>query len=235
MSLLSVVQSASRRLGLSVPSVVAASTDNAVLQMLELLNEEGSDLSQRTDWTALATEATFTTVAAETQGSLSTIAPNCKFIINNTIYNRTLRRPVFGPLSEQLWQQRKAMFISGPWNQFRVRNNQIIFIPVPTAGQSCFFEYISRAWATDATGATQKTSFTVDTDVSRLDEEIMTMGLVWRWRSAKGLDFTSDYQKYEKAVLNAISRDGSKPVLDMNGGSGDIKPGIFVPAGNWMQ
>lgn len=235
MTCLTVIQSAARRLGQPVPVAVVSSTDGGTQQLLELLNEEGGSLAQRNSWTALQTEATFTTVATESQGALSTIAPNCKFIINDTIYNRTLRKPVFGPLSPQTWQQRKSLFIQGPWNQFRVRGGNIIFIPAPSAGQSCYFEYITKAWATDSTGATPKTSFTSDTDLSVLDEELLILGLVWRWRSAKGLDYSMDMQKYERAVLNAVDRDGSKPTLSMTASDQDIPFGVFVPSGGWMK
>ena len=228
MSLLSIVQSATKRLGLNTPTAIASATDPAVLQLMELLNEEGKDLSQRTNWQALTAQATFTTVATETQGALSTIAPGCKFIINDTIWKRTLRRPVFGPLIPQQWQQMKAMFMQGPWNQYRVRLGNIDFVPAPTAGQSCFFEYVTKNWCSNGTDA-----FTADADTSLLDEEIMTLGLIWRWRAAKGLDYASDYDKYDDKVQNAMGRDASKPILNAGDVRYDILPGVFVPSGSW--
>jgi hypothetical protein len=101
----------------------------------------------------------------ETQGALTTIAPGCKFIVNDTIWNRTLRMPVFGPDGAQLWQQQKAMYYAGPWNQYRVRGGNILFVPVPTAGQSCYFEYVSQNWVTLASGGTGS-AFAADADVA---------------------------------------------------------------------
>lgn len=233
MSLLTLVQSATRRLGINTPAGVVLSSDPAVLQLLELANEEGRELGARTAWSALETAVTFTTVATESQGNINTIAPNLKFIINNTIWNRTLRRPVFGPLSAQMWQQQKALFLQGPWNQFRIIGTSLNFIPVPVAGQTCAFEYITKAFATDSTGAIERTAFADDGDLCKLDEEIMTLGLIWRWRQVKGLDFSADYEKYERKVLDAIARDGTKPWLNASGGTGDLQPVVIVPAGSW--
>lgn len=233
MSLLTLVQSATRRMGINTPSGVVLSSDNAVLQLLELANEEGRELGARTAWAALDTAVTFTTVATESQGNINTIAPNLKYIINNTIWNRTLRRPVFGPLSPQDWQRDKASFSQGPFNQFRIIGTALSFIPVPVAGQTCAFEYITKAFATDSTGAVDRTSFANDADLCKLDEEIMTLGLIWRWRQVKGLDFSADYQKYEKKVIDAIARDGTKPMLSLSGGSTDLQPVVVVPAGSW--
>lgn len=236
MTCLSIVQNVCRRmLPNTVPTAVVSSADPQVVQLLALLNEEGQTLADRTNWQALTLETSFTTVATEVQGELATIAPNCKFIINDTIWNRDLRRPVFGPLAPQIWQQQKAMFMQGPWNQFRIFGGQIKFVPVPAAGEECYFEYVTTNWATDSTGATGKSAFTADDDVSLLDEQLLELGLIWRWREAKGLDFETQYKKYENRVYDAISRDASKPVLNGGQVAYDIYPGVYVPAGNWGQ
>ncbi len=233
MSLLTLVQSATRRLGLNVPSAVATATDPAVLQLMELASEEGQEMAARTNWSFLTQQATFTTVAAENQGLITSIAPGMKFIINDTIWNRSLRRPVFGPLPPQQWQQMEAMAMQGPWNQWRLMGQTLKFIPAPAAGQTCAFEYVSRNWALAGDGVTGKSSFSADSDTALLDENIMVLGLIWRWRAAKGLEFGADYSKYESKVLDAIGRDGAKPILNMGDARYDILPGVVVPSGSW--
>jgi hypothetical protein len=227
------VQSACVRLGLPSPNAVATSTDTQYLQLLALLNEEGSELSARTEWQALMREATFTTLAAELQSAIDTIAPGLNYIVNDTIWNRTLRRPVFGPLGAQRWQQQKAMQLNGPWNQYRIKQNGIYFYPAPASGQSCYFEYVSKYFALAVDGTTYKAAFTADDDTSMHNEDILTLGLIWRWKANKGLDFSVDYQKYENRVLDAIGRDGAKPILNMGEAKYDIIPAIVVPAGSW--
>lgn len=233
MSMLTMVQTACIRLGLPSPNAVATSTDIQYLQLLALLNEEGSDLSSRTEWQALNREAHFTTLAAEIQGTVDTIMPGLNYIINDTIWNRTIRRPVFGPLGAQYWQQQKAMFTAGPWNQYRVKGNNLVFFPAPAAGQDCYFEYVSKYFATDSTGVTYKSAFTDDSDLCLHNEDIMTLGLIWRWKANKGLDFATDFQKYETRVIDAIGRDGAKPILNMGEARYDIMPVVIVPSGSW--
>lgn len=233
MTCLSIVQNVARRiLPNTAVSAVVASTDPQIVQLLALLNEEGQTLAEETDWQALTAEATFTTAATETQGALSTIAPGCKFIINDTIWNRTLRMPVFGPDSPQLWQQQQAMYYAGPWNQYRVRGGNIIFVPVPTAAQSCYFEYVSKNWVTLAAGGTAS-AFAADGDTALLDEQLLEMGLIWRWKQVKGLDFDADYKKYERRVYNAKARDASRATLNLAGNQNDFPAIVIVPAGNW--
>ncbi len=56
-TLLSVVQDFCKRQNLPSPSTVYGSSDQGVLQMMALLEEEGNDLAQRHFWEALTREA----------------------------------------------------------------------------------------------------------------------------------------------------------------------------------
>jgi hypothetical protein len=228
MTCLSIVQTVTARLGLNSPTAVVTSVDPQIRQLLALLNEEGQTLAEATNWQSLTVEASFNTVAAEVQGPLSTIAPGCKFIVNDTIWNRSLRMPVFGPLVAQTWQQQKAMYLQGPWNQFRVVNDQIKFLPIPPAGQSCYFEYITKNWTSGGTD-----TFTDDAQTSLLDESVMVMGLIWRFRQAKGLDYSADLEKYLRRVSDFVGRETPKPMLDMGDSFNDIPPVVILPAGSW--
>lgn len=234
MSLLTITQSLTTKVVSSKPTVAAASADPKVLQAIEYINEAGQELGARYSWQALTTESSFVTTAAEVQGTIQTLAgPGFSFIINESMWNRTQRRPLFGPKSASEWQNLKARFSSGPWVSYRVRGNQLLFFPVPAAGQSVFFEWCTKYWATDATGVTQKSSFTVDTDVALLDERVITLDALWRFKRANKFSYDEDYQKAQDAINDLMSRDGSKPRLNLQGPPAEFGPGIFVSAGNW--
>ena len=235
MSLLTLIQQSCRAPGvnLPVPNAVATSTNDTVLQLLEIANEEGVELAKRGQWQALLRTANFTTVATPVQTQLDTVAPNFDYMVNNSFWDTTMRRPLFGPMSIQEYQQQVAMFAIGPWYQYIIFDGDIVFVPTPSAGDACAFAYITKAWCTDSTGATPKESFTADDDVSLLDEQIMKLGIIWRWKQGKGLDYAEDYAKYERMVAEALGRDASKPVLNMGGTFYDVFPGVWVPSGSW--
>lgn len=226
------IQSVCKRIGIAAPVAANGSTDLIVQQILELSNEEGQELAARYQWTGLVKEASFTTVGVENQGALGTIAPGMKFIINDTIWNRSLRRPVFGPRTPPQWQQQKAININGPWNTFRIEGSNILFNPIPAVGHSCYFEFITGNWISLNAGGTGA-SWVNDADTSLLDEQLIALGTIWRWKAAKGLDYAEDFNKYEKRVLDAIGRDGTKDWLSTDGTKFDVFPGVVVPAGNW--
>lgn len=229
---LQIVQAACKRIGILSPNAAVTATDQQIIQLVSLAEEEGQELATRFAWEALQVEATFNTVAAQVQTTLAAITSGFDYIVNDTIWNRTLRRPVYGPKSQQDWQQAKANQINGPFNSFRIIADAINFYPNPVAGQTCAFEYQSRAWVNKATGGTADT-WTADADTSKLDGQLMVLGIIWRWKAAKGLDYAEDYAKYERRVTDAMGRDGGKPKLDMGGGCVDIQPVVLVPRGSF--
>lgn len=236
MSLLSIAQAVSLRVISQRPTAGVSSADPKIQQIIELISNEGQELNSRHSWQAQTSESTFTTVATESQGSILTLAgADFNFIVNETMWNRSQRRPVFGPKSPAEWQQLKAQFMQGPWLQYRLRGNQLLFLPVPPVGHNVYFEWCTKNWCTDSTGVTGKTSMTQDTDIAKLDERIITLGGIWRFKKENHLEYAEDFNAYEAAVADAISRDGSKPRLNLAGAQTDIFPAIVVPAGNWNQ
>lgn len=231
-TLLQTIQKVCKRIGILAPNAAFTSTDLQIQQLVELCEEEGQIQAARYQWQTLQTEAIFTTLAAQLQGTLATIAPGCKYIVSDTIWNRTLRRPVYGPRTEQEWQQIKAIQINGPFNSYRVINDAINFYPNPVAGQTCAFEYISRNWITTSGGSTSSI-WTSDTDTTKLDDQLMLLGTRWRWKMAKGLDYSEDFASYERIITDSMGRDASKPRLSMSGTIYEIQPVIAIPSGSW--
>lgn len=233
MSCLSIIQDVCQRLNLPSPTTAAQSADPQIQQIVALALKEAEWQLGQYDPQVCTLEGTFTTVAAETQvANIATTFPGLKAIINDTLWNRDLRRPVFGPMTPQRWEQLKAMVMQGPWNQYQIRGNAILFIPVPTAGQSIWFQYKSTNWCQSASG-TPQSRFMADTDVLLLDENVFKLGIEWRWKKAKGLDYAQDFADYEDAFAIVKARDGTKDVINMGDVKYDIYPGILVPSGSW--
>jgi hypothetical protein len=237
MSLLTIVQTACGRIGIAIPTAVATSTDTQVLQLMALANEEGEELSTGMsvgvsfDWQSLQREGSFSTVATEDQGAIETIAPGFKYILDETIWDRTKRLPVYGSVSAKTWQTFKSWGVASPYPKYRVRGGRLLLMPVPAAGDSYYFEYQTKYWATSSDGATLKAAFTADADVSLLDEQLITAGLIWRWKAAKGFDYAEDMRKYQMRATNAMARDVERPMLSL--GQKSPRTGIVVPIGSW--
>ena len=228
MSLLQIIQRVSKRVGLTAPVAAMSSTDENVVRMIELANEEGESLFARHDWQNLVREATHTTLAAESQGLITTIAgSDFSHICNETFWNRTKNRR-WHPVDGVQWQQMKSSGITGPVEYFRLRGNYLLALPTPTAGETLAFEWVSKNWC-ESSGGTGQDVWTADADVGRMSESLMIQGLVWRWKKAQGLEYAEDFAEYESRVETAIVRDGAPRKINMGGGL----RGSNIPEGSW--
>lgn len=225
-------------LGLVQPNTAVSSNDIQILQMLSILNEEGSKLARRHSWQLLCGEATFTTLATAAQGTITTItggANNNNFkIIDETMWNRTTRAIVLGPLSPEERQGRLAITTAGPYSEYYIRGDVLYFDPVPAAGDLVYFEYQTKNWTVSADSLTRRTRFTADDDLPLFDDELMLAGLKWRWNMSKGLDYGENFQEYEYMVANAMAADTTARRIKLDQLMRGLRTGVFVPSGSWQ-
>lgn len=209
MSLLTVVQDACRELSLPVlTSVVGNDISNAPI-MLRLAKEELNSLATRYEWTALVKENTFTATASAVQVTASAIPADFDRMMNETFFNRSLQRRVWGPLSAEEWQNIQANSITMIDPSYRIRGGTILITPTPTTGHTLAYEYVSK-YKTRSSGGTPQENWQADSDTTVFREDIVSLGLVWRYKKAKAYIYSADQEEYERRVVEAIMREGSR-------------------------
>jgi len=236
MSLLTMVQKVCRRVGIAVPNLVVDNTDVQIIQLLALADEEGEDLEARCHWRAQVRDTTFTIVGTANQGAIDgTVVSDGDFdhFINDSIWNRTTSLPITGPLNDMEWQTLQASPVTGPYQQWQEREGNFYIDPTPTAGETMGFSYVSTSWC-QSSGGVGRAAWAADNDTGLLDESLMGLGLRWRWLKTKGLEYAEDFATYERRVMDAMARDGSKPMLSLESRDRDYRQaGVIIPIGSW--
>lgn len=213
-SLLSIVNQVADRVGLVRPTGLIGSVDPQARQLLALAHQEGRELARRHPWQALTFEHTFTTIAAETQ--TGAIPAGFDRFVPNTIYNRTTGEELRGPLTAQEWSDYKSGISVFVYDSYRVRGEAFLMAPTPRAGDTIAYEYVSKFWAMSAEDTTPDQQWWfADTDETVLDDELMILGIHWRYLRSRGLDYADAFQSYELALAQITGRDGGARILSM--------------------
>jgi len=232
MSLLTMIQRVAPAFGLPKPNQVVGNTDGNIIQLLEIAQEEGEDLSQRLPWTALLKQSLNNLIATASQGDINgtyITDEDFDYILSDSFWDRTTSLPIPGPLSPEAWQQLQAFPLTGPYFQFRIQGGELLIDPAPgTSLDQVAFEYKTSRWCETDSG-TGLELWTSDTDVGRLPEKIMIQGIKWRWLERKGLEYAQMFDIYERQVANFGLRDGGKPRLRLDGVRNRRVPGVWVP------
>lgn len=231
MSLLTLIQFAALRVGVSSPSTVVANTNQQVQELLTVAQEEGEQLMRRGTWQILREQKLFPALNQEIQTAM--IPDNFDRFIQETFWNRTRKRPIWGPVTPQEWQNLKAWTTSPVVDTFCMRGGDILIDPNPTAGDIFAYEYIKKNWC-QSVALVPQDSWQADTDTGILDEKIMRMGVVWRYKQKKGLAWQTDFNNWDTQVMQALAQD--QPQRTVNLGTNSYvgrQPGIAVPQGSW--
>lgn len=220
MTLLSMIQNCSRELAITAPSSVVGSSDEGVLQMLQLANREGKQLAMN-QWPQLILVATITTVASQTEYSLPS---DFNWQIPDTMWDEGQRWPVQGPLTPQMYQAIQSGLVnSAPvGTRYLIRRAtsgnvmKVYLDPTPAASSvSVPYQYYSLNWCTNTGRTTTYAAWNADTDLGLLPEDLMEMGIIWRWRRAKGFDWSTEYQEYRAEVGRRLGQVRPSPVISL--------------------
>jgi len=225
-TLLVLVQDICDEIGLPRPITVTGSVDQQVRQMLALINLEGKALASLGQnlggWPQLRKEFTITTVSGQAAYAFPT---DVAFFIPSTVWDRTYRWQLLGPLNPQEWQVLKSgISPTGPRRRFRIMGGQIYLDPTPSSADAATIalEYISVNWV-NSSAAVGKTAFTADDDYTVLDQDVIAAGLKWRFLRAKGLDYGEEKQHYENLRNQSVARSGGLRDIPMNASASGMR------------
>lgn len=236
MTALSIVQQVCAWQALPIPAALFSATDPQTVEMRALLNEEAGELARYPDmyWRKAIRQHTFTSVAAEVQDPTA-IPDDLEYIIPSTMWDRTLSRPCAGPIDPQEWQawEARPILTSILWG-WRLRGNDFLTAPVPPAGDTVAYEYVSNlvVYADGDTVPTQQ-YFEADTDTSIFNELLVARGVRWRFLSQKGMPFAAELRMWESLVQREASRNKGMGVLNAAGNGWNGLLGPYVPSMNF--
>lgn len=236
MTLLTIVQDALNEIGdTEAPSSVVGNANQTAKQSLALANRALKEIARRTKWQPLSRTATITTVASQQEYSLPS---DFRGIVNNTMWNTTQRREVCyvdAPNWAFLESFTTADTVSLFYRIFRDpsgNGQKVQLFPTPGAVETITYEYISDALTATSGGTLQGQEFLADTDTALLDEDLVTLGLKWRFLKSKGYPYAEEFADYERAIADVIMQTGS-PTISLSNPNLNEERVLIVPDGNF--
>lgn len=223
-TLLGLVQEAAILAGLPQPSSVST-TDTTSRQLIQHMKEVARDMRRRHEWGALSTDYTFTGDGTSTEFTLP--ADFDRFA--KRAYQRPTPEywPVVGGVSPQDWLILTNTVVAAVGRWFRLKGNVIEFFPAPPASESINTIYQSTKWVADS-GGTAKTDWTADTDVPRIDGEVLKLGCIWRFKRQAGLQYQHEFQEFEAELARACAHDRQYRPIATGRASDEIAP-LYAP------
>lgn len=233
-SILTLVQDFTEKMGLPTPTALVGSNEKSVKQYRSIVRDTINDLLEYS-WQEQTLRATFTSLAAQNQGALTTIFGAGYFsLVPDSLWNATRRMRIFGPVSEQVWQALQALPAAGPEWQCWVSNTNLYITPTMVAGDTLSGIYRTKYGVTDSTGVTAKERVTVDSDLLLFPDNVFNKMFEAKWQKQKGEGGWED--TYNEAIgliaKNKVKSGSTKLAFDAPSNQ-MVMPGIVIPSGSW--
>lgn len=211
MTLLSICQDVARSAKVKVPNTIIGNSELEAVRLLQAATETINDLLKRVDWQELEAEATISTVADQENYSLP---PDFERIVNDTFWNNSTRYPGSGVTSAKDWQNLKNATLSqgSVTDYYRIRGNEILIYPTPASVETLVYEYIVNK-PVQSSGGTAQTSWVADTDVPRIDEFLVELGIKWRFEKSTGKPYAEDQRQYNETAIQLISNNKGRKTI----------------------
>lgn len=228
MSLVTACSKAALRLrGRKIMSVFST-TDQFAMELNDLANETARAISDEHDWQALTKLHTLNGTGAATSFALP--ADYGRMLKKGEVRSPNWQTARFVQARDlDAWMAFEAMAIAGTPGRWIIVGGEMKILPAMPVGQSAQYYYISRNITKSG-----KPEFDTDGDEFVLDERLITLGVIWRWRAQKRLEYAEDLRNFEIAQARAIASDrAQRPlVIGPQRISGDVDlafPGTIIP------
>jgi hypothetical protein len=219
MTLLTTVTEVCATVGVHKPTTVfgVLNSDRTMFEMLEAANEMAAQTAaDLRDWTVLRKTATF--LGNGVQEAFDLPADYRRMLTTGEVWlsSNSMQPARFVPDTDE-WLQRRVANQNWSWGEWTIYGGQMHIQPVLGVGASARFSYLDRNYIElrddngTLTGLGEK--FTKDVDTFRLDERLLKLGMIWRWKQLKGSPYAEDLGTYSNAMAMAMGADSPAPVL----------------------
>jgi len=221
-------------MNIPAPTALASTTDPAALQLKGLYLATGRSLVNAKCWPQLKRNYSFTTSDGV---YVYDLPPDFDTYILETAWDRTNQRRLGGPLSDIEYNRLKYGIVNGPnYTCFRIfgRNtsSQIDLFPIPgDTDLTISFDYLSSGWIYDSGTTNWQTEILADTNTCAFDDEIMILGLKYRWLQAKGLDYQAYQIEFNQQIQTAQARWQGNVRVSLAPSDGYFA--LNIPEGSW--
>lgn len=228
MTVLSACAEAAIELNQTEPTALFSSTGRFEKELRLQANRAAVAIAQAYDWQKLLVLGTFTgdgTAEAFDVPDDYDRMPKKGKLHSSSWQTSTFRKAK--DLDE--WLYLKDTSLSATPGSWVVIGGQFNVFPAMAVGETARYYYITKNIISG-----DKPLFTADDDTFLLNERLLTLGIVWRWRKQKRLDYAEDLKDFEIAMSEEIGKDRGSNIITvgrqrMPGNATIAYPGVLGP------
>lgn len=198
------------------PVTIAQNTNPEAQSMLRLINKVGTRLMRMYDWNILRIEEIVNATGDETLIPSANMPVGFDRFVPETFWDRSTNNLVSGPISPVEWNGLKVQTFSSQNKKFIYRGGAVLTQPIFDVGVILAFEYISNFWCENSSGD-GLVAMTSDSDVVRLDSELVISVTKYEWLTAEGQPTAAAASEAKDMIARLTGNDASSENVVVTG------------------
>lgn len=207
MTVLSACQDACPKLNQAAPTSLFSTTAAFAVELRSVANDTAEAVAKAYDWQKQKKLQTMTGDGVTTAFTLP--SDYDRMVLKSNVLTSQFASALTPAKDMDHWldlQLRPYIAAPGVWI---ILGGQMQILPALGSGVLAKFYYVGNKYVTGGT----KTAFDTDTDTFDLPERLIRLGVIWRWRASKRMDYSEDLKNFEIALAEEISRDKGSRVI----------------------
>lgn len=208
MTILAVAKDVCKVIGLPEPSQLTGTTERRYVELLNMLQEMATRIARGHEWQKLSRIATLTGDGSTEDFDLPDDYD--RMLVKAQLWSSTLSAALSPIHDLDKWLGIDVQSFDFVVNAWTIYGGQVHIKPALANTITAKFFYQSNLIVAPDAGS-NKATFTADDDTFRLDEQLLKLGAIWRWKEAKGQPYAEWLADFEELKERLIVRDkGSK-------------------------
>ncbi|WP_375764234.1 hypothetical protein ACE10X_13205 [Bradyrhizobium sp. Pha-3] len=215
MSILTAVSDAMVLCGQPQPNAVVSNTDPTVAKFLAFAQTEAEETGSDFNWRNLNIQMILTGDGTTT---LFALPSDFERVLQGQALwsNKYPSIPLQGPISSQDLLALKALPVTPVRPVWRLIGGTLEIWPALSNLEVVNGEYRSTNPIVSSDGLTRKPRWTADSDYTLFPEIILRLGLIWRWKQSKGLDYAEDFRSYTLEREKKAAHEAGAKIVRMS-------------------
>lgn len=212
---------------IGVPSTIIGNAAPEAKLLKSMATKVGRELERGYNWQTLKRTHTFTTTVATAYD----LPDDYRRPAPLTQWDRTGDKPLIGANNIGFQALQSGIIVGGGFHYFQVYGDQFNLSPAPSSGTAIAYDYYSSQFIENSNGDGLD-DWVSDSNICRLDGDLMVLGVVYRYLSRQGAPFAEEKGDYLQAIQDLQADDTPAPLIDV----GPSAPGLSydnIPDGPW--
>jgi len=223
MTVLTACAEAAVELNQPEPTSLFTSPDTFGKELRLQANKAAVAIAQAYDWQRLLTLGTLTGDASATAFALP--SDYDRMPKKGQLHSQSFQASTFRKATDlDEWIYLTDTDLSASPGNWIIIGGQMNISPAMAVGETARFYYITNQIVAGA-----KTAFTADADTFLLPERLLVLGIVWRWKSSKGREYSEAMANYETALSEEIGKDRGSNILTVGRQRSSVNASFAYP------